>query len=267
MPHVTSADGTTIGFDRLSDHGPVVVLVSGGLDDGSENLPLGHELRTDFTVITYRRRGRGDSGDTQPYAVQREIEDLAAVIVANGGRAHLFGASSGGALALLAAAAGLPVDKIATHEVPYQVSDEMVAAWQDYKGDLVAALDADDRDQALRRFMRLAGSTDHDIAGAEASPVWPALRALAPTLAYDAACLGHGEPPAEVLRHVTQPVLLTTGATVDPHSPGLPYDFFGAAADLTASLLPDAHRTTIEVAGHIPDPLLLAPVLVTFLKR
>ncbi len=119
MAHVTSADGTAIGYDRLGDDGPALVLLGGGLDDGSENVPLGEHLAAaGFAVINYRRRGRGDSGDTGSYAVEREVEDLAAVIEVAGGRAHLFGASSGGALALEAAAAGLPVDRIAVHEVP-----------------------------------------------------------------------------------------------------------------------------------------------------
>lgn len=264
MPHVTSADGTPIGYDWLSDEGPVVVLVGGGLDDGTENLPLGEHLTDEFAVVNYRRRGRGDSGDTQPYSVQREIEDLAAVIDAAGGRAHLFGASSGGALALQAAAAGLPIDRIAVHEVPYLLGAQMLAAWQAYQADLTAALDVDDRDEALRLFMRLAGSPDEQIAAAEAAPVWPTLRALAPTLRYDADCLGDGAPPADRLAGVTQPVLLTTGVTMDPHSAGLPTDFFGAAADATAEHLPHAHRTTIEVPGHIPDPATLAPVLTAF---
>jgi hypothetical protein len=264
MPHVTSADGTAIGYDRLSDDGPLVILVCGGLDDGAENLPLGEHLAEAFTVVTYRRRGRGDSGDTQPYTVQREVEDLAAVIDAVGGRAHLFSASSGGALALEAAAAGLPVDRIAAHEVPYLLGEEMLAAWRDYRAALPAALDADDRDEALRLFMRLAGSADSDVAAAEAAPVWPALRALAPTLRYDAACLGDGPPPAARLAAVPQPVLLTTGAFVDPHSAGLPVDFFGEAADAAASSLPNAQRTTIEVAGHVPDPATLGPILTRF---
>ncbi|SDH56449.1 Alpha/beta hydrolase family protein [Rhodococcus triatomae] len=143
---------------------------------------------------TKARRGRGDSGDTHPYAVQREVEDLAAVVDAAGGRAHLFGASSGGALALEAAAAGLPVERI-------------------------AALDADDRDEALRLFMRLACSSDEDIATAEAAPIWPELRTLAPTLRYDAACLS------------------------------------------------DARRATIEVPGHVPEPVLLGPILASFYTR
>lgn len=269
MPHVTSADGTRIGYDRLSDdrpgdNGPVLVLVGGGLDDGTENVSLGQHLADRFTVVNYRRRGRGDSGDTQPYAVHREVEDLAAVIDAHGGRAHLFGASTGGALALEAATAGLPVDRIAVHEVPYQVGDEMVAAWRAYTADLATALEADDRDEALRLFMRLAGSSDDDIAGAQAAPVWAALRELAPTLGYDAACLGDGPPPAARLAAVTQPVLLTTGASTDAAMAGLPTDFFGAAADATSALLADGRRTTIEVSGHVADPTLLGPVLASF---
>ena len=264
MPHVTSADGTPIGYDWLSNEGPVVVLVSGGLDDGAENVPLGEHLASTFAVVTYRRRGRGDSGDTNPYAVQREVEDLAAVIDAAGGRAHLFGASSGGALALEAAAAGLPVDRIAVHEVPYQIGEEMVTAWRAYTVALATALDADDRDEALRLFMRLAGSSDDDIAAAESSSFWPGVRAIAPTLRYDAACLGDGPPPIQRLATVTQPVLLTTGVTIDPHLAGLPIDFFGAAADAVAASLPNAQRAIVEVPGHVPDPTLLGPVLTTF---
>lgn len=264
MPHVASADGTPIGCDWFSNNGPVVVLVSGGLDDSTENLPLGEYLAETFTVVTYRRRGRGDSGDTPPYAVQREVEDLAAVIDANRARAHVFGASSGGALALEAAASGVPIDRIAVHEVPYLVDEAMVSAWRSYVNDLVAALDADDEDEALRLFMRLAGSSDDDIAAAEAAPIWPALRTLAPTLRYDAACLGDGRPPTQRLSKVTQPVLLTTGSIVDPHSAGLPMDFFGAAADVTASNLPNAQRATIQLPGHVPDPALLGPILTSF---
>ncbi|MCO8277442.1 alpha/beta fold hydrolase [Actinoplanes sp. TRM 88003] len=264
MPHVNSADGTSIGYDRLSDDGPVLVLVGGGLDDGAENRPLGEHLAQSFTVVNYRRRGRGDSGDGQVYAVEREVEDLAAVIEAAGGRAHLFGASTGGALALEAAAAGLPIDRIAVHEVPYQVDATMAAAWRAYRLDLGLALDAGDRDQALRLFMRLAGSSDQDLAAAEAAPVWPALRALAPTLRYDAACLGDGPPPAGRLATVRQPVLLTTGISVDAQMAGLPADFFGAAADAAAAALPDARRQTLEVEGHIADPAVLGPILSAF---
>ena len=120
MPSVTSADGTRIAYEALGQ-GPPLVLVGGGLDDGAENVPLQHELAARFTVINYARRGRGDSGDTQPYAAAREIEDLQALIDVAGGRAHVLGVSTGGALALQAAAAGASIDRLAVYEVPYYV--------------------------------------------------------------------------------------------------------------------------------------------------
>lgn len=264
MPQVISADGTAISYDVLSHDGPAMVLVGGGLDDSTENVPLGKWLAGTFTVVNYRRRGRGDSGDTQPYAVQREIEDLAAVIEAAGGRAHVFAASSGGALALAAAAAGLPIDRIAAHEVPYQVGEDLVAAWRAYTRDLTDSLDVGNRDEALRLFMRLAGSSDEDITAAEAAPVWPALVALAPTLRYDAACIGDGPPPVDQLAKVTQPVLLTTGATMDPHSAGLAFDFFSTAAEAAVACLPNGRHATIEVSGHVADPEILGPILADF---
>ncbi|PSK99308.1 pimeloyl-ACP methyl ester carboxylesterase [Murinocardiopsis flavida] len=264
MPQVTSADGTAIGYDVLHGSGPPLVLVGGGLDDGTENIPLGRWLAGTFTVVDYRRRGRGDSGDTQPYAVEREIDDLAAVIEAVGGRAHVFAASSGGTLAFEAAAAGLPIDRISAHEVPYQVGEDQVATWRTYKRDLTRALDSGDREEAVRLFMRLAGAADEEIAAAETLPVWPALTALAPMLRYDAACIGDGPPPADRLAKVTQPVLLTTGATIDPHSAGLATDFFAAAADAAAAHLPNGRRAVIEVTGHVADPAVLGPILSEF---
>ena len=121
---VTSNDGTTIAYDRKGS-GPAVVLVGGALDDGAENASLVPALAEHFTVYNYARRGRGASGFTEPYAVEREIEDLDALIAEAGGSAHLFGASSGGALALEAAAAGSAIDTIAVWEVPYAVGDDI----------------------------------------------------------------------------------------------------------------------------------------------
>src|ERR671919_2378093 len=118
MEQVRSSDGTAIGFDRLGQ-GPRVVLVSGGSVDRSSNLPLAKELAVDFTVLNYDRRGRGPSGDTPPYAIEREIEDIEAVIGAAGGEASLYGSSSGAVLAMLAAGAGLPVGKLAMWEPPF----------------------------------------------------------------------------------------------------------------------------------------------------
>jgi pimeloyl-ACP methyl ester carboxylesterase len=152
--------------------------VGGGLDDGSENAALVPELARQFTVFNYARRGRGDSGDIRPYALEREIEDIDALISEAGGSAHLFGASSGGALALEAAAAGLAIDRIAVYEVPYMDNDVAAQQWSEYVTRLTAALADGRRGDAIELFMRLAGSSDEDIAGARASSFWPGLEAL-----------------------------------------------------------------------------------------
>ncbi|WP_020671037.1 alpha/beta fold hydrolase [Amycolatopsis nigrescens] len=263
MTCVTSKDGTSIGYQRAGA-GPAVLLVGGGLDDGSENEALVPELARNFTVFNYARRGRGDSGDTLPYAVAREIEDIDALISEAGGSAHLFGASSGGALALEAAAAGLAVDRIAVYEVPYMDNDVAAEQWSEYVGRLTAALADGQRGDALELFMRLAGSSDEDIAGARASSFWPSLEALAPTLAYDAACLGDGRPPVTRLATITQPALVATGGIPDPQLGGLQPGFFDAAADAIAAALPTAERRIIEGQTHVADPKVLAGVLEQF---
>jgi pimeloyl-ACP methyl ester carboxylesterase len=257
-----SQDGTSIAYERAG-RGPAVILIGGGIDDGSENAPLALELADRFTVFNYARRGRGDSGDTLPYALEREIEDIDALIAEAGGSAHLFGASSGGALALEAAAAGLAIDAVAVYEVPYNMADDWPQQWRDYVDELEALLADGRRGDALELFMRLGGSSEEAIAGARSAPFWPALEALAPTLAYDAACLGDGQPPAVRLARITQPTLVATGG---PHEPGsaswvLALD---AAADAMAASIPRGERQILEGQGHVVDPKVFAPVLEAF---
>ena len=256
MTHVTSNDGTPIAYERLGS-GPPLVLVGGGLDDGSENAPLVPELATGFTVFNYARRGRGESGDTLPYAVEREIEDLVAVIETAGGSAHVYGVSSGGALAFEAAAAGVAIDRLAVYEVPYDTPDDWPAHWQAYVDELSSLLAADRRADALALFMRLAGSSEEGIAGARASAFWPGLLELAPTLAYDAACLGDGRPPTARLATITQPTLVITGGRGD---------FFDRAADAIAASLPNAERRTFAQQGHVADPEPAAAALAEFFR-
>jgi len=246
MARVTSRDGTSIEYD-LQGSGPAVVLVGGGLDDGAENVPLAAELAASFSVVNYARRGRGASGDTAPYAVAREVEDLEALIEVAGGRAHVVGISSGGALALEAAAAGLPIDRLAVYEVPYGVPRD---AWADYVERLEAALAAGRRGEALELFMRTAGSSEEGIAAARRSELWPGLEALAPTLAYDAACLADGRAPV-----VDRPVLVITGGSAG---------FFEDAADEIVATLPQAERLTLHGQGHVADPKALAAALERF---
>src|SRR5439155_15896087 len=119
MHTVTSADGTAIAYDRMGDGPTTVILVTGAMVARNDNARLAELLSKHVTVINYDRRGRGDSGDTAPGGLAREIEDLAALIAAAGGSACLYGISSGGALVLEAAASGLPVRKLAVYEIPY----------------------------------------------------------------------------------------------------------------------------------------------------
>lgn len=262
MNTVTSRDGTAIAFTRDGD-GPGVILIGGGLDDGSENTPLVPLLAEHFTVVNYSRRGRGASGDTPPYDLQREIEDLAALIAeVNADACHLYGVSSGGALALEAAAAGLPVRRLAVYEVPYQVDEEAISRWTEYVADLAAARDRPD--DMIELFMRLAGSGNDDIAEAKRSPVWSHLTPMAHTLTYDAACLGAGPPPVHTLAAIAQPVLVITGALHDPHMQGLQPGFFDDAANLMVQRLPHAERRVLENQSHVADPNVMAPVLQKF---
>jgi Alpha/beta hydrolase family len=266
MLQVTSKDGTPIAYDRQGD-GPAVILVGGGLDDGSENAPLVPALAGRFTVYNYARRGRGGSGDTRPYALEREIEDLQALLAEAGGSAHLYGVSSGGALAIEATAAGLPVDRLGVYEVPYLVADDMARRWRRYVEELGAVLAEDRRGDALELFMRLAGSSEEEIAGARSSPFWPSLEAIAHTLAYDAACVGDGRPPTDRLATITRPTLVLTGG-VSPDAQvgmgGLPADLFDRAADAIAASVPRAERLTLAGQGHVADPKVVVPVLERF---
>lgn len=161
MNRVISKDGTSIASERLG-RGPAVIMVAGGLDDGSENAPLARELAKHFTVYNYARRGRGDSGDTLPYAVEREIQDIAALITSAGGK-DLYGVSSGGALVLAAAMAGTAGDKLAVYEVPYDTAEATAEQQRAYVERLDALLAESRRDDALELFMRLAGSPDEQI--------------------------------------------------------------------------------------------------------
>lgn len=261
MHTVTSADGTPIAYTKAGS-GPTVVLVGGGLDDGSENAPLADALAESFTAVNYARRGRPPSGDTAPYHLRREIEDLEALLAATASDpCHLYGVSSGGALALEAAAGGLPIRRLAVYEVPYSIGADAVAGWQQYVAELTAASGPS---EMIGLFMRLAGSPEEEVARAPHSPQWPRIEPIGHTLAYDAACLGDGPPPERNLRAVSQPTLVATGAVRDPHMGNLRPGFFDDAADALAALLPDSERIVFEGQSHVADPNVVAPQLRRF---
>jgi pimeloyl-ACP methyl ester carboxylesterase len=266
MDRVSSKDGTSIAYER-SGSGPAVILVGGATVVRSDNAPLAGELAEHFTVYNYDRRGRGDSGDTLPYAVQREIEDIEALIAEAGGSAHLYGISSGGALALEAAAAGIAIDKLAVYEVPYNMTDDGPRQQREYVEKLDALLAEGRRGDAAELFMRTVGAPEEMIASAKGSPMWPGLEAVAHTLAYDAACLGDGWPPTARLAKITRPTLVATGGASPDSFLGGGGAFFDQAADAIAASIPRAERQTIEGQTHQVDPKALAPVLERFFRE
>src|ERR671916_3401090 len=191
MDKVTSRDCTPIAFDRLGD-GPPVILVCGAMCDRALMRPTAEELAKRFTVFNYDRRGRGDSGDTAPYAVQREIEDIGALVAEAGGTAAAYGHSSGAGLVLHAAAHGLPIAKIVLHDPPYAPDgdEEARRIAREYGEKLKAILSEGRRGDAVELFMRLVGMPREMIEGMRRTPRWAELEALAPTLAYDSEVMG-----------------------------------------------------------------------------
>ena len=260
MNTVRSRDGTTIAFDR-SGQGPPVILVGGALSDRSAAVPLAAALGPNLTVFAYDRRGRGDSGDTPPYAVQREVEDLAALVEEAGGSAFVFGHSSGAALALEAAARGLAVAKLALYEPPFIVDDSRPLLPEDYTQRLDDLISAGRRGDAVEYFMTVAVIVPSEmVAQMRESLMSPAMEALAHTLAYDGAVMDDhmsGKPlPMEWATTVTMPALVMDGGA----SPVWARHAVRALADL----LPDARYRTLEGQTHGADPHVLAPVLLEF---
>jgi len=259
---VTSRDGTRIAYDTTG-RGPALIVVGGALSDRAGGAELAKQLASDFTVITFDRRGRGDSGDTAPYDVAREIDDLAALIDRAGGSAHLYGTSSGAALALQAAAAlDGRIMKLALYEAPYDDADGAAAKWREFTARLAALLAADRREDAITTFMTFVGAPADAVAGMKASPAWPGMLAMAPTLAYDVALLGADRAvPVRVAASIDVPTLVLDGGA----SAG-PMPFMKTTADTLARAIPDARRRTVDGQGHQADPAAIAPILRDFFR-
>jgi hypothetical protein len=197
METTTSSDGTRLAYDK-SGNGPPVILLQGAFNDRQTTAPLARAL-VDFTVLNLDRRGRGDSGDTAPYAVEREVEDLAALIGAAGGRAALFGYSSGANLAVQAAVAGLPITKLALYEPAYNAHDSDPLLPVDLPERLTKLVDADDRGAAVELYQTVAvGLPDAVVEQLRHAPFRPAMEAIAHTLAYDAAVVGDRSLPSDL---------------------------------------------------------------------
>jgi Alpha/beta hydrolase family len=257
MPRLTSADGTTIGYQSTGS-GPALVLVDGAMcyRGAGPMQPLAAVLRDTFTVHTYDRRGRGDSSDTAPYAVAREIEDLQAVIARAGGEAYVYGISSGAALALATAAAGPGISKLALYEPPFLAEVEDGVRAKEYSERLHELLDAGRQGDAVALFMATVGIPAQAVAGMRAQQGWAALEAIAPTLAYDDAVLGGGSVPHDLAPAVAAPVLVLSGGA-SPQS-------LQRAAKATAQAFPTAEHRTLAGQTHDVAPDALAPVLIEF---
>jgi pimeloyl-ACP methyl ester carboxylesterase len=183
---VSSRDGTSIGFERAGD-GPPLIFVVGAFNDRTTARPLARSLESTFTVLAYDRRGRGASGDIAPYAIDREIEDLQALIGAAGGSAAVFGYSSGALLALKGAARGLPITRLVLYDPPYAVITGRPGQIEDHTARLAELIAAGRRGDAVEYFQReIVGIPPDAVAQMRDAPFRPALEAIAPTLVYDA---------------------------------------------------------------------------------
>ena len=252
-----SKDGTAIVYDKTGK-GPGIILVNGALAHrkhyGEKELAL--LLANNFTVIFYDRRGRGESTDTKPYTIEREIEDIETLINEAGGSVYLYGVSSGAALALLAAENLGPgkISKLALYEPPYGSDTKKEFA---IEKDKIKKLAADSKPaDAVTFFMERRGTTRDEIEIMKKSPEWNDLVNIGPTLVYDFEILGDGTVPIDIAKNIVVPTLVIDGEKS--------FDFIAATADNLGKIIPAADRKTIKDQTHEVSPGAIAPVLVDF---
>jgi len=250
---VVSNDGTTIAYTRQGK-GPVVVLVGGALQTKSDHLmgALAPLLAQDLTVVSYDRRGRGDSGEGLPYAVEREVDDLEAVIAQNGGRASVFGNSSGGALALLAASMSRSVTRVAVYEVPF-IPDAQLGSAAEYLEQLRMFSAANQPGRAVELFLKRIGVPAPFRVLIRFTQMWSELTAVAHTLEYDARIVGDGSVPAQ-LKILSVPTLALTGGSARMQE----------AAKALLATVPHGQHRILDRQTHDPNPRILATALVEF---
>jgi pimeloyl-ACP methyl ester carboxylesterase len=258
MMHVTSKDGTHIAYERTGE-GPALILIGGafcGRHAKASGTPLAALLAERLSVYSYDRRGRGDSDDSPPYTIARELEDIAALIAAAGGKASLYGMSSGAFLALAAAQQGLGVDKLAVYEAPLHPDADVRS--QALADELTQLTAAGKRSQAAALFLtRVVQVPAAAVSGMQHAPMWPGMCAIAHTLSYDVQICAQAPALLERLRSVQNPALILSGG----RSP----DWMQAYARELAQALPHASHRVLEGQTHDVDPSVLADALTRFL--
>lgn len=263
MYSVTSADGTRIAFDRYGE-GPAVILVSGamGYRKFKKFEQIAAALSEHCTVINYDRRGRGDSGEAGPASVQHEVDDIAALIDVVGGRASLWGWSSGGALALRAAAADIGVEKLAVYETPFKTDPDAKYPLDDYGARLEEIVAGGNPMRAAKHFMRNGiGMPRPLVAAMSLMPMFTSFAANGLTLTFDYLALGdhnmHGKPlQTEEWATVTCPTLVLYGAKT--------YPVLKHASNALADVLPNATLRELPGQNHNVSPNAIVPVLAQF---
>jgi pimeloyl-ACP methyl ester carboxylesterase len=269
MKKVISKDGTLIAFDQSGD-GPALILVGGTLeqramDTDTAKLAAFPFLTQHFTVFHYDRRGRGDSTDwrpnaEQPYAVEREIEDLGALIDEAGGSAFVSGISSGGALAMEAVIQlDGKIKKLAMYEAPYSNDPIYGQAVKEFRKQVKEALAAGRRADAVALFIMFLGGTADQLDGIRQLPMWPMWEAVAPTIAYDVDLMGEDASiPSQRAARIAVPTLIMAGEKSDPSA--------HITAQALAKAIPQGQYRALEGQAHEVAPEALAPVLVEFFK-
>ena len=252
MEHITSADGTRIAVQH-SGHGPALILVVGAFCDRTSTASLAAGLTDHFTVCEYDRRGRGDSGNQPGYAIEREIEDLTAVIDSTGGPAAVFGHSSGGALALETAARVQGASRLVVYEPPYYPDGPT-----DQLADELAEMSATGRESgAAERFLSLLGTPPQVLEQMKEGPYWAHMQAYALTLSYELRLGNNGAVPRDRLGHIIAPTLaLAGGQSGEPAR---------QVAEAIASAVPNGQARVLGGHGHGVADKVLIPLLIDFL--
>ncbi|MDQ2716811.1 MAG: alpha/beta hydrolase [Chloroflexota bacterium] len=258
---VTSKDGTVIAYSQVGQ-GPALILVDGALcyRQFGPAQDLAAKLSPHFTVITYDRRGRGESGDSQPYAVEREVEDLAALVEVAGGTAYVSGQSSGAGLALEAANRLPGITKLALYEAPFVVDDTGKPITPALLASVKEALAHNQRSKAVKLFMKQVGTPAFMLAIMPLFPMWSKLTAVAHTLPYDLSTIvayGAGKPlPTTLGSSITVPTLVMDG--------GKSPTWMRHSMQALAQTLPNASYRTLAGQTHMVKSEALVPVLVEF---